>query len=66
MIKGKGHVDYYTPISMTRKGNTKEYKFKTILGRTNLDFLLKAIEYVTEKKDKAPQFEVLLHTPTND
>lgn len=43
-------IDKYIPISITGKGNSKEEKTKAVLARTNLGLLLKAIEYVTEKK----------------
>lgn len=43
-------IDEYKPIPITGKGNSKEHKTKAVLARTNLGLLLKAIEYVTEKK----------------
>lgn len=43
-------IDKYKPIPITGKGNSKEHKTKAVLARTNLGLLLKAIEYVTEKK----------------
>ncbi len=43
-------IDKYKPIPITGKGNSKEHKTKAVLARTNLGLLVKAIEYVTEKK----------------
>jgi F-box protein, helicase, 18 len=43
-------IDKYKPIPITGKGSSKEHKTKAVLARTNLGLLLKAIEYVTEKK----------------
>jgi superfamily I DNA/RNA helicase len=50
ILKWKDHIDEYKPVPITGKGNTKVYKVKAVLARTNLGLLLKAIEYVTEKK----------------
>lgn len=41
----------YKAIPISGKGNSKEVKVKAILARTNLGLLVKAIEYVTHKKD---------------
>jgi F-box protein, helicase, 18 len=46
----KKHLGEHQSISISGKGNSKEIKTKAVLARTNLGLLLKAIEYVTEKK----------------
>jgi superfamily I DNA/RNA helicase len=51
ILKWKNHLTEYNAITITGKGNNKELKTKAVLARTNLGLLLKAIEYVTEKKD---------------
>jgi len=50
VIKWKNHLNVQNPFSITGKGSTKAYVAKAVLARTNLGLLLKAIEYVTEKK----------------
>lgn len=50
VLKFKKHFTEQQPIPITGKGNSKEIKTKAVLARTNLGLLLKAIEYVTEKK----------------
>lgn len=50
VLKWKNHLFEYKPVAITGKGITKEHKVKAVLARTNLGLLLKAIEYVTEKK----------------
>lgn len=50
VLKFKKHIDEYQAISIIGKGNSKETKTKAVLARTNLGLLLKAIEYVTEKR----------------
>lgn len=50
VLKFKKHLDEHETIPITGKGNSKEIKTKAVLARTNLGLLLKAIEYVTEKK----------------
>ncbi|MBA4141137.1 MAG: ATP-dependent helicase [Segetibacter sp.] len=50
ILKWKNHLNEYNAITITGKGNNKELKTKAVLARTNLGLLLKAIEYVTEKK----------------
>jgi len=50
VLKWKNHIDDYKPISIAGNGISKEFKTKAVLARTNLGLLLKAIEYVTEKK----------------
>jgi F-box protein 18 (helicase) len=50
VLKFKKHLGGHQSISIIGKGNSKEIKSKAVLARTNLGLLLKAIEYVTEKK----------------
>jgi superfamily I DNA/RNA helicase len=50
ILKFKKHFSDYQPIPITGKGSSKEIKTKAVLARTNLGLLLKAIEYVTEKR----------------
>lgn len=50
VLKFKKHLGENETIPITGKGNSKEIKTKAVLARTNLGLLLKAIEYVTEKK----------------
>ena len=50
VLKWKNHIGEYKPIPISGKGNSKEYTTKAVLARTNLGLLLKAIEYVTEKR----------------
>lgn len=49
-LKWKCHLGDYKPIPIKGKGDTNAYKTKAVLARTNLGLLVKAIEYVTEKK----------------
>ncbi len=51
ILNWKNHLDDFKSMSITGKGESKEHKVKAILARTNLGLLLKAIEYVTEKKN---------------
>jgi len=51
VLKWKNHLQKYLPHAILGKGTSKEIKVKAILARTNLGLLLKAIEYVTEKKN---------------
>ncbi len=50
VLKFKKHLSEHLITPITGKGNSKEIKTKAVLARTNLGLLLKAIEYVTEKK----------------
>ena len=50
VLKWKNHLSELEPFSITGKGTTRAFKVKAVLARTNLGLLLKAIEYVTEKK----------------
>lgn len=51
ILKWKSHIHEYKHIPIIGKGNSKEVKTKAVLARTNLGLLLKAIQYVTEKKE---------------
>ena len=51
VLKLKKHFDGHGIISILGKGVSNEIKTKAVLARTNLGLLLKAIEYVTEKKN---------------
>ena len=50
IIERKNIFNDYTEIKIAGAGNCKSYKSKAVLARTNLGLLMKAIEYVTEKK----------------
>ena len=50
VLKLKSHLGEHNPVTITGKGETKTHKTKGVLARTNLGLLVKAIEYVTEKK----------------
>lgn len=51
VLKFKRHIDEHKNIAITGKGNSIETKTKAVLARTNLGLLLKAIEYVTDKRN---------------
>ena len=51
VLEFKSHLSEYRAVPITGKGSSREIKTKAVLARTNLGLLLKAIEYVTEKKD---------------
>lgn len=51
ILKWKEAINIDPPKEITGKGTSKEIKTKAVIARTNLGLLLKAIEYVTEKKD---------------
>lgn len=51
VLKFKKHINNPQSIWIDGKGESSEIKTKAILARTNLGLLLKAIEYVTEKKN---------------
>ncbi len=53
----KTHLNKKPDAVITGKGDSKSYKIKAVLARTNLALLLKAIEYVTEKKVNRIYFE---------
>ncbi len=50
ILNWKNHISEHEPFVIKGLGTTKTYQSKAIIGRTNLGLLLKAIEYVTEKK----------------
>lgn len=50
VLKWKSHLNEHKTFPIAGKGTSKKYKVKAVLARTNLGLLLKAIEYVTEKK----------------
>ena len=50
VLNWKSHLAEHEAIGINGKGNSKETKVKAVLARTNLGLLIKAIEYVTEKK----------------
>lgn len=50
VLKWKEKIDMKLPFQITGKGTSEKIKTKAVLGRTNLGLLLKAIEYVMEKK----------------
>jgi F-box protein, helicase, 18 len=51
VLKWKNHLAEPQTVPITGMGATREYKVKAVLARTNLGLLLKAIEYITEKKN---------------
>lgn len=50
VLKWKKIIENETPSVITGKGTSVNIKAKAVIARTNLGLLLKAIEYVTEKK----------------
>ncbi len=50
LLRLKEQLGDYKPIGITGKGTSNAHKTKAVIGRTNLGLLLKAIEYVTERK----------------
>lgn len=50
ILKWKNHLTEHETFSINGKGNSTETKVKAVLARTNLGLLIKAIEYVTEKR----------------
>jgi superfamily I DNA/RNA helicase len=51
ILELKNIIADFTPIRITGKGTAKDNKTKATLARTNLGLLVKAIEYVTEKRN---------------
>jgi len=51
ILSWKEHISAYLPVEINGKGESDYSKSKAIIARTNLGLLLKAIEYVTEKKN---------------
>lgn len=65
VLKLKKHIGTEAPFTITGKGKQGEIKSKAVIARTNLGLLLKAIEYVTEKKKvNAIYFEGNIHSYT--
>lgn len=50
VLKWKKHIDVDAPFELIGKGKAGKIRSKAVIARTNLGLLLKAIEYVTEKK----------------
>lgn len=50
VLKWKKHIEIEAPFQIIGKGTAGKIKSKAVIARTNLGLLLKAIEYVTEKK----------------
>ena len=50
VLNWKNYLAEHETFPITGKGTTKKHKVKAILARTNLGLLLKAIEFVTEKR----------------
>ena len=50
VLQWKNHLEEYEKIPIIGEGTSREAKTKAVLGRTNLGLLMKAIEYVFEKK----------------
>lgn len=51
ILDWKTHIDKHKIVIIKGKGATKKTTSKAVIARTNLSLLLKAIEYVTEKKE---------------
>lgn len=51
VLQWKNYLYEFQPVSINGNGTGKEIKVKAVLARTNLGLLLKAIEYITEKKN---------------
>lgn len=51
VLKFKKYISNHHSVPILGLGNSQEIKTKATLARTNLGLLLKAIEYVTEKKN---------------
>lgn len=50
VLKMKEIISEYSPVPITGKNVSRSLKVSAILGRTNLGLLLRAIEFVNEKK----------------
>ena len=50
VLKRKKLIGFEAPFEIVGKGTSEKIKTKAVIGRTNLGLLLKAIDYVTEKK----------------
>lgn len=51
ILRRKELLGTYSPVNISGLGKSTELKVKAILARTNLGLLMRAIEYVTGKKD---------------
>ena len=51
ILKWKSYIDQPNHLAIIGKGNSHSNGTKAVIARTNLGLLLKAIEYVTERKD---------------
>ncbi|GAA5219497.1 UvrD-helicase domain-containing protein [Membranihabitans marinus] len=51
VLKMKNLIEVDRPLHITGKGKPVKVKSKAVVARTNLGLLLKAIEYVTERKE---------------
>ncbi len=51
VLKWKDHIAEPVPVTITGQGNAGTSGTKAILARTNLGLLLKAIEYIREKRN---------------
>jgi F-box protein 18 (helicase) len=50
VLKWKSMIGKHESLPITGKGKTSDILTKAVIGRTNLGLLLKAIEYINEKK----------------
>ena len=57
VLKLKTNLEQYKSIPISGEGKCTEHTSQAVLARTNLGLLLKAIEFVTEKKVKHIYFE---------
>ena len=51
ILQWKKIIDYPEPLTISGKGTPVKIETKAVIARTNLGLLLKAIQYVTEKKN---------------
>lgn len=51
VLQWKSHLGEHKEVLITGKGTTREQRTKAVIARSNLGLLLKAIAYVTEKKE---------------
>jgi len=51
ILQWKSHLDDFKPLSIIGKGVNESRNATAVLARTNLGLLLKAIEYVTDRRD---------------
>jgi superfamily I DNA/RNA helicase len=61
----KTHLQEFTPVTITGKGNGTATQSKATIARSNLGLLLKAIEYITDHRNaKKIYFEGNIHSYT--